>query len=200
MNNKTPYYLLLLFGAIIAVLSIMLAKHECRYIEVTTTRYDTAYLEQEPRLVFSSPVNIPYAVEKLDTIKVPVITKADTVFKIVYVQRFEPQEVTFTSTDTLYSDSLGIAIKDKGNCLGILDRQATFFGKQKQITKTVTNNIATPPQTFSLYGGVSNQITNKTTQDVTPNAMLLYKGKIGLEYGYGVLNNSHNIGLKFKIK
>lgn len=188
-------YLKYLPYIIIGVLLIIITQHKCPHIEKTVTKTDTTYIEQPPRLVFSSPVNITKW--KHDTIISEVVKNH---YDTTIITKFKPSQSTFQSLDTLRFDSLGIALNHKGNCLGIQQTTGVLFGKRKVITNTITNNIATPPQVFSLYGGVSNQIYNKQIQDITPNAMLLYKEKFGIEYGYGVLQQSHNIGLKFKIK
>jgi hypothetical protein len=179
--------------AYIAGLHIYISQKKCPEIVKTITKIDTAYISSSPVVIKSKPVNtIQYKtitrVEKGETI-------IDTLFQFV-----NDCDMTYSSVDTLRNDSVWVAINDNGDCFGIQDRTAIWGGKEKVITHTITNNIATPPQVFTLYGGVSNQIYNKQIKDVTPNAMLVYKNKFGVEYGYGVLQKSHNIGLKFKIK
>lgn len=200
---KMSHYIYILLLGIIAFQAVYISQSSCPAVVSEYTKYDTIYKSSPERLVFSSPLNMPTGERDTIIIRDTVTLEApglETVKeRIVYVQRFEAKDVTFESRDTLRSDSMSVAIHDKGNCLGVLDREAVFFGKQKVISKTTIKNIVIPPKVFSLYGGVSNQIKDGKIQDITPSAMLLYKGNLSLEYGYSVLNKGHNVGLKIRV-
>lgn len=192
MQKAYPYIIIALIAVIIYQWITIPKPVE---IEKTTTVVDTFFVPIDTQKVASEPDNNSLVNPEVKIVHDTVEGKTDTLYAIEY----RLKQGTFYSTDTLTYDSLKVAIVDTGNCSGIINRTATWHGKRRIIERTITNNIATPPQTFSLLAGVSNQITGKSITDIQPNAMILYKEKVGIEYGYGVMNQSHNIGVKIRL-
>lgn len=186
MENKILMWSVIVLLGFVLYLMIRLSSHECPEIVKTKIEIDTVYQEIEKQVMKTIPINTT-------------IVKRETINDTTYVVKYKENQSTFTSVDTLRFDSLGVAVLDSGNCSGVLNRTATLFGKRQVIERTITNTISTPVPVFSLYGGVNNQIKNGSIKEVTPNALLMYEGKVGIEYGFGVMDKTHNVGVKFKI-
>ncbi len=193
LNKYIPYVIAILC-LYIAGLHIYISQNECAEIIDQVVVHDTIYKELPPKEIQSSP-KIVY-VTKHDTIIKYLQGGTDTLLKFVH----KPSGKTFEQTDTLKHEGQQVIINDRGNCLGVQDRKAIWSGKRSIITKTITNTISQPPSVFSLYGGVQGQYIDTSITDIQPSLLLIFKQKFGVEYSYGVLQNSHNVGLKFKIK
>jgi hypothetical protein len=186
--------IVILVSLALFVIGVMVGNRYNKVSVTSVTKIDTLYVDSPPLVIRTNPKNT--VTTKYETIYKKGETKTDTFIKVVY----QKNKSTFTSLDTLRKDSLYVIVSDSGNCLGIINRVATFGGKEKIIQKTITNTIHSKPPLFAIYGGVNGVYSNKTIETIQPNLMLLYKGNLGFEYGYGLNNNSHNLGVKIKIK
>lgn len=104
----------------------------------------------------------------------------------------------------IYNDSLvdsNLTLYSKVKVVGILD-QLDLSYKLKSKPSLITNNITTTkiefkPNKIQIYTGI--QLGgNKTSFNISPFININIK-KATIQYNYGVINNSHNIGVGYKI-
>lgn len=188
--QKYLKYLPIVLGVIIIGLIIYIKSHKCQEIVNEVLVVDTIYQEVPPIVIHTKPKN--KVITKYKTITE---TEIDTVYEFVH----DIDDYTFTSLDTIRKDSQFVAIKDFGNCLGITERISVWGGKEKIVTKTITKTLKEKVPLLSLYGGVSGSYENNQIKNISPSVMLLIKNKLSLDYNYR-FDNSHNVGVKVKLK
>jgi len=124
------------------------------------------------------------------------INTLDTIIQIV--------NGTFISNDTLRYDSTFVALKDSGNCNGIMKREYQFYGlqKQREIVKTITNNIILPQPFFQVNMGVMTSFNKGfgNVVDIAPLVQLEYRKKYQASYSFQLNQKQHNISVTTKIK
>ena len=171
---------------------------KCQIIEKTKVVSDTFYSSYP--IEVDKVVKVPINKVSHDTITIVKkgenIHTKDTIYKVI--------NSTFISNDTLSHDSIFVALKDSGNCNGIMKREYQFYGSQKQreIVKTITNNIILPQPFFQVNLGVMTSFNKgfSNVVDIAPMVQLEYRKKYQASYSFQLNEKQHNISVTTKIK
>lgn len=184
----------LIIGLSIIVITLLLLKG-CSENEKKVVIKEIIKTEHHSDTVFTKEILI-----KFKTIK----PKWDTIYKIDTL--LEGISLDDLNHVRIYNDSLidsNLTIFSDIKVLGILS-QLDLSYKLKPKPSLITNNITTTitntefrPNKVQIYTGL--QLGgNKTSFNISPFININVK-KVTIQYNYGVLNNSHNLGVGYKI-
>lgn len=187
-----------LFTIFIFGMGVGYKSKKCQIIETTKVVSDTFYSSYP--IEVDRVVKVPINKVSHDTITIVKkgenIHTLDTIIQVV--------NGTFISHDTLSHDSIFVALKDSGNCNGIMKREYQFYGAQKQreIVKTITNNIILPQSLLQLNLGVVSSFNKgfSNVVDIAPMVQLEYRKKYQASYSFQFNQKQHNISVSTKIK
>lgn len=207
ITDKTLYILLSVFLFILFGVGFFLGRYskncpKVKHIFTSDTTYNYTPITGgvgSPLTINTKPQNVKILKEVEYKPVNRIIYKIDT-----FIAKGEDLPVLgFESTDTLRFDSLFIAIKDKGDCNGILERKSSIFGKVKEriITNNNTEIIELKPPLFQLNAGVQAQFNKEfLIKDIAPSLQVEFKQKYSITYGYLLSSKNHNFTLLTKIK
>ncbi len=199
INKKNILWVMVaLFTIFIFGMGVGYNSKKCQIIESTKVVSDTFYSSYP--IEVDKVVKVPINKVSHDTITIVKkgenIHTKDTIYKVV--------NGSFIVNDTLAYDSIFVALKDSGNCSGIIERQYKFYGAQKQreITKTITNNIILPQPILQLNLGVMASFDKGFGKviDIAPMVQLEYHKKYQASYSFQLNEKHHNISVSTKIK
>lgn len=161
-------------------------------------------LEVEPRIETIIKSDTIWTKDTLIKFKSIIKPKWDTIYKIdTLVEGISLDDLNHVR---IYNDSLidsNLTIFSDIKVLGILS-QLDLSYKLNPKPSLITNNITTTitntefrPNKVQIYTGL--QLGgNKTSFNISPFININVK-KVTIQYNYGVLNNSHNLGVGYKI-
>lgn len=153
---------------------------------------------------------VPQTIIKSDTVfSVDTLVKFKTIVKPEYDTIYEVDSIDSIDLDTLfyfreYNDSLSdsnLTIYSKVKVIGLLDKlDISYRNKIKPIliTKHITETkIETKTPKISIYTGLELG-GNKSSFNLSPFISFNFP-KTSIGYRYGILNNTHSIGVGYKI-
>jgi hypothetical protein len=159
----------------------------------TVVKHDTVFVDKPPVVIKSKPINT--VKWKYKTIYKDRIVKGKTIIDSIHHFEIRYRDTTFAFSDSLRKDSQYVAIQGKGNCFGIIGLTATWGGKERVITKTITNTIKEKGSRFGLFAGLEVAFSDSIS-DITPNVMGVINNKTAISYGFGVNTRQHKIGAR----
>jgi hypothetical protein len=163
----------------------------------TVVKHDTTYVKTPPLVIKSKPINT--VKWKYKTVYKDRMVKGETITDSFHHFEIRYRDTTFAFSDSLRKDSQYVAIKGQGNCFRIIALEATWGGKQKVITKTITNTIKERSSRFGLFAGLEVAFKDSIS-DLTPNVMGVINNKTAIGYGFGVNTRQHKIRLSRRLK
>lgn len=192
MKNLTRLHTFLM-GILLAMLCWIIIPRGKTEVYKTVTKTDTAYKYTRVEVPLVSTVTNTQIKYKPGI----AYTVHDTLTDSLLIEY-----PTFYAVDTLRFDSMYVAIRDTGDCFGILHRDANLGGHKQEvyITKTITNTILKPYHFFTLFGGVQANMLNKNLYEISPALNLCIKNKFQLGYGYGINYKTQNVSILLKLK
>jgi len=197
-KNNIIWVMVALFTIFIFGVGVGYNSKKCQIIKTEKIVSDTFYSSYP--IEVDKIVKVPINKVSHDTITIvregENINTLDTIIQIV--------NGTFISNDTLRYDSTFVALKDSGNCNGIMKREYQFYGlqKQREIVKTITNNIILPQPFFQVNMGVMTSFNKGfgNVVDIAPLVQLEYRKKYQASYSFQLNQKQHNISVTTKIK
>lgn len=199
INKKNLIWVMVaLFTIFVFGMGVGYNAKKCQKIETIKVVSDTFYSSYPIEVDKVAKVPINKVIHDTITIvkKGENTNEKDTIFKVVNSK--------FVLHDTLSHDSIFVALKDSGNCNGIMKREYQFYGSQKQreIVKTITNNIILPQPFFQVNMGVMTSFNKGfgNVVDIAPMVQLEYRKKYQASYSFQLNQKQHNISATIKIK
>jgi len=207
MNQNNKLYIVIL--AIAMVLAFFLGRQSKKgesikdvIIEKVVT--DTVYRDApiEPKTIHSVPKNVNIKTNYSSDLKRNRIPLSLNMAEKA-VDTNSDLHYDFEQLDTLDYKGLKIAVKDKGNCFGVYDRNTTFFGSLPERIITNTNYVTLPhiEPLFSIHAGASASFSNRwKVFDVGPNLMISLRNKHNASISYMMNTSTINLNLSTRIK
>ena len=209
MNQNNKLYIVIL--AIAMVLAFFLGRQskKCESIKdviiekvVTDTVYRDAPIE--PKTIHSVPKNVNKNTNYNSDKNIKGIDFSLNIQKKAADTNYNSDlHYDFEQLDTLDYKGLKIAVKDKGNCFGVYDRNTTFFGSLPERIITNTNYVTLPhiEPLFSIHAGASASFSNRwKVFDVGPNLMISLSNKHNASISYMMNTSTINLNLSTRIK